>query len=345
MSAAASPQGPSSLPPPPPTTALQAWAPVLGLVTAMLLWSSSFVAMKVAVQAYGPVFVVFGRMAVGAALFALVARRLIPRGVPRRDIGLILLMALCEPCLYYLFEANALRFTSASQAGMVTAILPLMVAATAFWTLRERCAARVWIGFAMALVGVVWLTAAGESTAASPNPALGNFLEFCAMVCATGYMVLLKRLSSRYSPWLLTASQALVGALFYLPGLFLPGVWPERLWNPTALAAVLFLGSFVTIGAYGLYNYGMSRLPASKATAFINLIPVFTVAWGWLLLDERLNTMQLAAGALVLAGVFLSQGGVTEAAPACSASPDDTPDGATDASPDSVGERSEREAS
>jgi len=51
----------------------------------------------------------------------------------------------------------------------------------------------------------------------------------------------------------------------------------------------------------------MSRIPASRATAFVNLIPVFTIFLGRLILDERLTWQQYGASLLILAGVFISQ--------------------------------------
>ncbi|MBT8329347.1 MAG: DMT family transporter, partial [Desulfofustis sp.] len=71
--------------------------------------------------------------------------------------------------------------------------------------------------------------------------------------------------------------------------------------------AVIYLGSFVTLGAYLLYNYGVSKIPASQASAFVNLIPVFAVILGFLILGERFTPIQFVASALVLLGVFISQ--------------------------------------
>ena len=73
------------------------------------------------------------------------------------------------------------------------------------------------------------------------------------------------------------------------------------------MAAIVYLGIFVTLGAYGLYNFGVSRIPVNQASAFINLIPVFAIFLGWLFLSERLTLMQFAAVALILAGVTFSQ--------------------------------------
>ncbi len=71
--------------------------PVSGLVLAMLLWGSSFIAMKVAVAAHDPVWVIFGRMTVASAVFAVFHRRLREAGVVREDWGWLAFMAICEP--------------------------------------------------------------------------------------------------------------------------------------------------------------------------------------------------------------------------------------------------------
>ena len=289
-------------------------APTLALLAACILWGSSFIAMKVAVTNFHPLFVVFARMSIAAVAFLFLMRRF--RADYRAgDWKLIALMALCEPCLYFVFEAYALQYTSASQAGMVTAILPLMVALGARLALGERTAGRTYAGFCLSIVGVVWLTGVAVQTENAPNPLLGNFLEFVAMCCATGYMVLLRHLSARYNAWFLTFTQAAVGAIFFLPAMALPGVQlPQELPLIPALC-IVYLGLVISIGAYGLYNFGMSRVPAGQASAFVNLIPVVSVVLGCLLLGDTFTKQQMLAAVVVFAGVFLSQRKITPAPP------------------------------
>ncbi len=280
---------------------------IFSLFTAMLLWSSSFIALKLAFQSYDPMVVVFGRMLVAAICFLFVLRRIAVFSYRAGDWKWLLLMAFCEPCLYFIFEAMALENTSAAQAGMITALLPLLVAIGAWLLLKERLSGRAWSGFALAIIGAVWLSLSGDSSDHAPNPLLGNFLEFCAMVCATGYTLCLKHLSERYNCWLLTAVQSFCGSLFFLPMLALPGTELPTAVEPTPLLAIFYLGTLINIGAYGLYNLGVSRIPASQASAFVNLIPVFTLVLAWLILKETLNHQQLAAAGLVIGGTILSQ--------------------------------------
>ena len=82
--------------------------PSLALLLAVILWSSSFVALKLAFRAYDPMVVIFGRMLVASICFLIVSRRVTEALHYRRgDYKLILFMALCEPCLYFIFESRA----------------------------------------------------------------------------------------------------------------------------------------------------------------------------------------------------------------------------------------------
>ena len=142
------------------------------------------------------------------------------------------------------------------------------------------------------LPAALWLSMGGKATAAAPHPALGNFLEFMAMICAAGYTILMKQLSKELHPFFLTGLQAFAGALFFAPALLLPSVRAASL-SVNGWLAVLYLGTVVSVGAYGLYNFGISRIPASQASAFVNLIPVFSIVLGFVVLGERLDFLAM----------------------------------------------------
>lgn len=276
------------------------------LVLAMALWGSSFIALKFAFQEMPAMWVIFARMALGSLIFLAAWRWRGRIDYQPGDWKWLLGLAACEPCLYFIFESLALQDTSAAQAGMITALLPLLVAVGAYFLLHETIARNTWLGFALAVLGALWLTFASEADSHAPNPLLGNFYELLAMLCATGYTLLLKHLSARYSPFILTAMQAFIGSLFFLP-LALASSGLPSMPGPQGLLALIYLGTVVTVGAYGLYNFGVSRLPASQATGFINLIPVFTLIFAALLLGEVLSGQQALAATLVFVGVALSQ--------------------------------------
>ena len=276
------------------------------LTLAMLAWGSSFIALKIAFSEYTPMFVIFGRMVLGMIFFIPVLIKGMTR-IRKEDVLLIIVMAVFEPCLYFVFEAKALTLTTASQAGMITSTLPLMVGVAAVFFLGEKLTAHMLGGFILAMAGVIWLTISGSGAEEAPNPALGNIMEVIAMICATGYTLALKKLTSRYSPFFLTGIQTLIGSLFFLPlCLFQESGFPAE-WSLKGNLAVLYLGIVVTIGGYGLNNFGTSRLPASKSAAFVNLIPVISLLLSILILKEKIGITQLLASTIILAGVIISQ--------------------------------------
>lgn len=280
--------------------------PIGGLVLAMLLWGTSFMSMKLALRAYHPLTMVFGRMAIASVVFLLFSKKLRQCRYVKGDWKYLLLMALCEPCFYFIFESYALLYTTASQAGVVTALLPIIVALAATLLLKERLGPSTIAGFAVAISGIVMITSQSVATEQAPNPLLGNVLEFIAMCFAAGYTVLARYLGKRYSAFFLTASQMFIGTLFFLPMLLLPSTQFPSEFPLVPSLAVLYLGACVSFGAYSLYNYGLQKIPASQASAYVNLIPVFAVFFSWLFLGETLNGFQSAGMLVVLSGVWLS---------------------------------------
>lgn len=276
------------------------------LLGAMALWGSSFIALKIAFAELSPMWVICARMVLGSLVFIAAWRWRGKIEYRRGDWKYLAGLAVCEPCLYFIFEAMALQNTSASQAGMITALMPLLVAVGAFIFLRERITRTSLAGFLIAVGGAIWLSLAGTADAHAPNPLLGNFFEFLAMLCAMGYTLILKHLSQRYSAFLMTAMQAFVGAPFFLLLALAMEPVPTSI-SAQGLAAVVYLGVLVTVGAYGLFNFAVGRLPASQASAFVNLIPLFTLLFAVLMLGETLNTEQIGAALVVFTGVALSQ--------------------------------------
>ena len=282
--------------------------PYLALLCATLLWASSFVALKIAFRNFDPMVVIFSRMLVGSICFLFLYRFYKNTAIHKKDLFSLFLLVLFEPCLYFLFEAKAIQYTTASQAGMISAFLPMLVAVGAFFVLKENLTVRIVTGLFISITGVCWLSISGSPALDAPNPALGNFYEFLAMVFAAGYTIVLKQLTnSRYSALFLTAIQAFAGSIFYFPILFLPTTDLPVTFDPVSLGAIFYLGSAVTLGAYACFNYGVSKIPAGRASAFVNLIPVFSLVMGILILGDAFNPQQCAACLLIFSGLLVSQ--------------------------------------
>lgn len=280
---------------------------ILSLIFAMIIWASSFVALKSAIGEIGPYTVIFLRMIFASLCFLYFIKRFLRYEFTKKDIKYILLLGLFEPCLYFLFEAKALQLTSASQAGMVASLMPLITALFAGYLLKEVITQKLIFGSFLAMMGVIWLSVNSTTSVSAPNPLLGNFLELCAMACGAGYTIVARYLSSKFDAIFITGIQSFIGAVFFLPFFGYEMITLDMTFPLEALMWIAYLGVVVTLGGYGLYNYALTKIEASKAAVFINLIPVFTMILAFLILNEKLTQTQLIASAVILVGVFISQ--------------------------------------
>lgn len=277
----------------------------LALIIATFLWGSSFISLKYAIGVYEPEIVIFMRMLITTLVCAALWRYTKRFNYQKGDWKYLGAMSLAEPCLYYLFEGHAMQYTSASQAGVIVSCLPILVAVLAFFMLKEYISRAIIIGFTLCIGGSILLTLVSPMSDQAPNPLLGNTLELLAMLCAAFYTVSVKRLSTRYSPIALIGLQGVSGSLFFAPFAFFSTLPNEH--DPIALAHILYLGAFVTMGAYGMYNYAISKVSVLKAAAYSNLIPIFTLLLSAIILSEVLTLWQWLSIAVVFAGVLVSQ--------------------------------------
>ena len=278
----------------------------ISLFFCMITYGASFFAMKVGLQEYSPATLMMFRMLIASCAFLPFMGTVYKNiRIRKQDIGLLMLMTVCEPCLYFLFESNALNLTTASQAGIVCSMLPLFITLGAILVLREKVPLAAFGGFLIAIIGSIILSFDSTATEIAPRPFLGNALEFFAVMMTTVSIITTKYLMDKYPPFFLAGFQTVCGAVFFTVLNLIQGHGFHLNPNIT-LFIILYLG-IVTVSDYALYNFAMCTLSASKASAFLYLQPVFAIFFGVVFLNEFLTSLQIFAVFLIFAGLILSQ--------------------------------------
>lgn len=296
----------------------------VALFFAMLFWGTSFAITKEAVENLDPIFVMFVRLAVASLFFILWSPlwdwKKIRSSLNPGDKILIVFLVLSEPCLYFLCETYALKFTTASAAGVITGLFPLTIAAGAWVFFQIKSSVMFWLGCLLAVAGVTFLTIVSHAHEVAPKPVIGNTLMLCAVALGTAYTLLASKLSSRINPIFLTALQAWGGAIFYLILCFIPvgridglaysdvvsfGHWPDGV-TQKEMVRLVYLGIFVSAGSYGLYIFAVSQLSPTTIAILINFIPILAVVFAVYYLGESLSLLQVLAIVTVLIGIFVA---------------------------------------
>ena len=283
--------------------------PVLSATAGFLLWGSSLSMVKIALGSFDPLFVVFARMGLTLVVVTpLALSKFRPKRLPgKKDCILLLLLVLCEPMAAFTFEALAMQYTSASQAGMLWALGPAVYAFGGWLVFRQGITIFKALCFLVAFAGVALLTLSGGVSNQAANPVLGNFFVFLSMLGGAGFVLIIHHFQGRYHPLFIIWLQSLSAVLFMLPGLGLGVIpLPTDVSLPAA-GALVYLALAVTLGAQAFGAYAIGNVPVPVYASLSNIIPVSGVLFGLLLLGETLSPIQWAACAIVLAAVIISQ--------------------------------------
>ena len=271
------------------------------------IWGSSFMLMRIASPALGPLMTAFGRILLGGIALYLFARS---RGIDfgwRRNAFVYAVIGIFNTAVpFALFAWAALHIPSAYSAT-TNAMAPIFTGLFAFLLMSERLSVTRIGAFLLGLFGVAVLVRIGP-TAITANVLFGILAGMSAALCY-GFAVVFTRMRASTIPPLATATGSQFSAsLALLP--FALSDLPHSLAHGTlpSLLAVIFLGVVCTGLAYALFFHLISSEGPSKAVMVTFLIPAAASIWAWLFLGERITAGMVTGLAIVLCATALALG-------------------------------------
>ena len=290
-------------------------------VIAMIIWGLSFIWSSQTYKSLNPTATIFLRLVIATVFFsAILFSFRLNEKIRREHLKLFAVAALFEPFLYFIFEGYGLIYTSPIISSAIIAMIPLVTPIAAAIFLKERLSAMNIVGLIVSFTGViVMLLNKDMEFSASP---LGIMFLFLTVLVAVGYSIALIKLTHLYKPMTVTWMQNIIGMIYFIPLVFIMEKFmPSDFGNVRAyIVPLVCLGIFCSAIAYALWAYAYSKLGASKANVYTNLIPVFTAIFSYIILifnrdnmdisdieAYELNVQKIAGIALVVGGLFLSQ--------------------------------------
>ena len=273
--------------------------------------AGTYLAAKRALGELSPFEVALARFALAGAIFAgLVLHRRVR--VARRDLlGLGVLGFVAVPLNQGLFLAG-LAWSTPGHAALLYALTPVFVFLLARLRLGERATPLKVAGIAVAFAGtlVVLLGRGALGLEDARRVLLGDLLLLAAVVSWAVFAVGGKVYAERYGTVASTGVAITIGTAIYLPfGLLVSDLGHFRALSTPGWASLGYLVLLTSVAAYLIYYWALARTEASRVAIWSNLQPVLTAALAWALYGERLTAPFLAGGAMVLAGVVMTERG------------------------------------
>lgn len=270
-----------------------------------LIWGSSFLLIKVAVEELGTLPLVSLRLGLAAALM-LVYLKLSGRPFPtkRSDLLSIAFVGLFNVALPFSLITRAEESIDSSLATILNSSVPLFSLVIAHFALKDEKLNRAKIaGLLIGYVGIIVLTSRGLG--ASSSPLAGQVMMVAAVICYAGAVVFIRARLRHLEPLMVAGLSLVGGALFIIPLALATATLPDwgHLGSDT-LFSIITLGTVNTVIAYFLFYYLISQWGA-RATLVTYVFPPVGVTLGAIFLDEPIDARLILGALLILGGIMV----------------------------------------
>jgi drug/metabolite transporter (DMT)-like permease len=222
----------------------------------------------------------------------------------------LLLVAIFQPVLYFLFEVYGLARTSSSEAGMMIALIPIFVSILSALILKEKPKVIQVFFIVLSVFGIIYIQVS-KSNSGLQFELVGFLLLFGAVLSAAVFNITSRNASKVLKAYELTYFMMLIGAIVF-NSIYLINLMEENrlgdylgnLQHIELLGPILYLGVVASIGGFFLVNYALGHLEAHVASIYSNLATIVSIVAGAVFLGETLYYYHYLGSLLIVVGVY-----------------------------------------
>jgi drug/metabolite transporter (DMT)-like permease len=278
------------------------------LALLILIWGTTWAAIRVGLEGLPPFTGVAIRFAIAAAVLLVVAAVMRwPLGSGSRALFLWVVNATLSFSVSYGVVYWAEQWVPSGLAAVLFSTFPLFVAVMAhFWLPGERLRLVSFVGVLLGFAGVVTIFSEDLTSLAGHRTRWAAIVFLISPLVSALANVIVKRWGAGFHPLSLTAVPMAMtaGIMGVLAALVERG--REASLDLASSAALIYLAICGTAITFFLYFWLLDRLPATRLSLITYGVPIVAVTVGTLLLDETFTLRMFVGSLLVLAGVGLA---------------------------------------
>jgi len=282
---------------------------VAGILFASI-FGLTFMFTKILLVDISPVGIIAYRFTLAIGTMELLRRfRLIQVGFKNKPWSAVLLVAIFQPVLYFLFETTGIQFVSSSEAGMMIALIPIVVAVLSPLFGRER-PNLVQVGcIGLSVSGVLFINIM-KSNLGEDVSLVGIGLIFMAVVSAALFNMFSRRARDSFQPAEITYVMMLTGAVVFNSIYVVQLVLDQNiagyvtLIQGSTVLPLLYLGIVASVGGFFLVNTSLSKLPAHVSSVYANVATIVAVIAGAVFLSESILWFHWVGAGMIVTGVY-----------------------------------------
>lgn len=284
---------------------------ILLAVLAAIIWSGNFIVAKSISQQIGPVSIAFFRWSAATLLIAPFAWRRFreEKEVVKQNAKYLLWVALSGITIFNTCIYIAGHYTTAINMALIgTTSSPIFATILAAVFLKDRPGILRITGLLICFSGILLLLSRGSwEVLKAFHFSTGDLWVLTGAVSFAVYSTLVRKkpagISSINFLFVVFAAGTLLLLPFFIAELITgtPPKWSYSLWG-----VILYLGAGASVISFLCWNLSIQKIGAGRTVLFGNLIPVFSVLEAVWLLGEKINTIHITSGILVITGLVLA---------------------------------------
>lgn len=220
----------------------------------------------------------------------------------------LLLMSLSGIFAYNIFFFIALQYTSVINGSLIMSTTPVFITVGAVLFLKEQWSKRIALGLSLSLFGVIVVIMKGDiHTLLSLSFNLGDLLFLAGLVSWVIHSLVGKVVMKGVSPLFTTTITMLTGSICLAILSLFEGAWGRVLSSMSGQSWIemIYMSILATVVAFLIWNQGVHEIGASKASIYMNLVPIFATLIGIVLYDSKISWLQIFGMAMVIIGVWV----------------------------------------
>jgi len=280
------------------------------LVAANFFYGTNVIAVKlVSPSLISPLGLSFARMFVSALVLLTIPIFIKPKErILRSDYPLLILAGFLGITCNQILSIMGIASTNPINASLLNMATPIIVTLLATIFIKEKFGMNNLIGLLLGLAGAIILISGRKSTIGNNEASIrGDLFVLLASVCYSTYLILMRRISTRYTPLTILRFVFLFGTVFSIPFClegFMDAAWDK--FNGTSWYAIFHVIILGTLLSNILMNWGVMKWGPSKTGSFVYFQPLFGTLGAVMLMGEQFTSLKIAAGLLIIAGVWIT---------------------------------------
>ncbi len=280
------------------------------LILATMFWGGTFTAGRIVSLHLPPFSAAFLRFLIATVCLVYLVRKL-EGGLPKINSGQVvqvILLGLTGVFAYNVFFFTGLQTVEAGRAAVIVATNPIFIALLAALLFKESLGVFKAVGIILSVSGAVLAITRGHPFhLLSEVVTLGDLAIAGCVASWAAYSILGKYSMARLSPQAAVTYSCIAGTLMlFFPamgeGLFsFASSIPVIVWG-----CLLYLGYFGTVLGFTWYYQAVKSIGPSRASIFINFVPLFAIVIGFIFLRESVDPSLIVGALMVSSGVYLA---------------------------------------